>query len=101
MLIDNHQGGCTDGGVFEHIERLKAGDTVSIERGDGQSFTYKVVSSTKQALKDVTESKTHELLDSVEDDEEGLSIIACAGNWIPQQEQFNQQIVLRAVLTDK
>lgn len=100
VLIDNHVGGCADGGVFQKVGDLKPGDTIAIERGDGRKFTYSLVASIKQALRDVTQDTTKQLLSSVDTDKEGLSLISCAGNWIPKYQQFDQQIVLRAVLVD-
>lgn len=44
-LIDGHVSGPTQHGVFYNIKMLKAGSKITVQRGDGQTFTYTVVTS--------------------------------------------------------
>lgn len=45
-IIVGHASGTTLGGVFNKLETLNAGDTISVERGDGKILRYQVVKKT-------------------------------------------------------
>ncbi|TWP18516.1 class F sortase, partial [TM7 phylum sp. oral taxon 352] len=48
-IIVGHASGTTLGGVFNKLETLNAGDTISVERGDGKILRYQVIK--KQTVK--------------------------------------------------
>lgn len=100
VLIDGHNGGITKNGVFAKLGTLRADDGITIERGDGQKFSYTVVESESMALDEVNATGMKKMMKSADDTKEGLSLITCDGKWIPKIQQFDRRIMLRAVLND-
>ena len=93
MLIDGHVSSWTTHGVFYGLKRLTAGDIITIQRGDGQIFTYKVVKSQtysdnnvdmQAAVRPITPGKP------------GLNLITCTGRVKPGTSEFNQRIIVFA-----
>lgn len=76
MLIDGHVSGRTRPGVFKKLDRLVAGDRITVERGDGQVFNYKVVKTQKypKSAVDMTAAIT-----PVVAGKQGLNLITCTG----------------------
>lgn len=97
LLLDGHNGGPTKGGVFERLEDMGQGDLITIERGDGELFTYEVVENKTLTLEDLNDGGMKRMSESASVSEEGLNIISCTGNWIPAQNTFDQRVTIRAV----
>lgn len=97
VLIDGHNGGVTKDGIFAKLKDLKTGDEIIIERGDGKSFTYKVVENQSMAIEDVNKTGMKMMGQSAEQGKEGLNLITCDGKWVPRIKQFDRRIMLRAV----
>lgn len=98
MLLDGHNGGPTKGGVFENIGKLQPGDSIIIERGDGHKFTYLVKQNDSYTVDDMNDHVMKELSQSAELGTQGLNMISCTGNWIPQLQTYDHRQVVRAVL---
>jgi len=99
VLIDGHNGGITRNGVFAKLGTLQVGDEITIERGDGQTFTYSVVENESMSLDEVNDTGMKKMMLPADEDKEGLSLITCDGKWIPKIQQFDRRIMLRAVLS--
>jgi sortase (surface protein transpeptidase) len=56
LLIDGHNGGPTLAGVFKNLGSLSEGAIITIERGDGEIFTYSVV---ERSVMTVAEADTY------------------------------------------
>jgi sortase (surface protein transpeptidase) len=56
LLMDGHNGGPSKGGIFDTLGELKIGASIVIERGDGEKFTYKVVSNKQLTLDEMNDS---------------------------------------------
>jgi LPXTG-site transpeptidase (sortase) family protein len=97
MLIDGHNGGISRNGVFVGLDKLKNGDEIIIERGDGRKVTYTVVENRTESLKEANTTGMQRLLTPYESDKEGLGLITCAGNWVPRDKVFDKRILVRAV----
>lgn len=100
VLVDGHNGGRTKDGAFAKLSTLQAGDRITIERGDGKKFTYKVVENKSMSLEEVNATGMRKMTQSIEPDVEGLSLITSDGKWVPKYKQFDRRIMLRAVLVD-
>lgn len=100
VVIDGHNGGISRDGVFVNLDKLKAGESIIIERGDGKKFTYNVVENETVSLKEANETGMKKMLQPVEAGKESLSLITCAGNWVPRDKIFDKRIMLRAVAID-
>ncbi len=98
VMIDGHNGGYSKDGVFAKIATLKNGDKIVVERGDGKKFTYAVTSNRTVTLEEANTSGMKELLQSSDPDKEGLSLISCAGNYVPRLQAFDHRVMVRAVL---
>lgn len=97
LLLDGHNGGPTKGGVFERLADIGEGDLITVERGDGEVFTYEVVENETLTLEDLNSGGMKRMSESASDTEEGLNLISCTGNWIPAQNTFDQRVTIRAV----
>lgn len=100
VVLTGHNGGVTRTGVFSKFHDLQAGDEIEIERGDGKIFTYQVRDVRNYSLQELDADRMKELMQSVDPDNEGLSLITSAGNWIPKQKLFDRRIVVRAAIAD-
>ena len=100
VLIDGHNGGVSRNGVFAGLDKLKKGDQISIERGDGERFTYEVHDVRDMPLQWVNEAGMKEMMYSVEPDKEGLSLITCSGKWIPKDKVFDRRVLVRATIVE-
>jgi LPXTG-site transpeptidase (sortase) family protein len=98
VLIDAHNGGYTKDGIFAKLSKLAKGDEISVERGDGKVFTYIVTSNVTMGLDEVNERGMKEMMVSSDSSKEGLSLITCAGNYVPRLGQFDKRVMVRAVV---
>jgi LPXTG-site transpeptidase (sortase) family protein len=90
-VIDAHASGATRQGLFGSLDKLAAGDQLSIERGDGQKFTYKVTHTEVVGLNDVDMAK---LLKPYGTATEGVNLITCTGNWLEEQKTFDKRVIV-------
>jgi LPXTG-site transpeptidase (sortase) family protein len=91
MLIDGHASGATKGGVFYNLHKLLVGDGVSIERGDGTIFNYKVV---KKEQVDAANVDMGAALSPITAGKSGLNIITCGGTFDQKTQTFDQRVVI-------
>ncbi|QQS19193.1 class F sortase [Candidatus Saccharibacteria bacterium] len=86
MLIDGHSGIGATQGIFHDLTKLVAGDDVSVKRGDGQVFTYKVADV---QVVDKDKVDMTRLLVSTDTAKPGLTLITCAGSQVPGRSRSN------------
>ena len=91
MVILGHVSGATTAGVFGSLKRLVNGDVITVERGDGKVFTYKVVKN-EQVPADKVDMAA--LLVPVTVGKPGLNLITCGGTYDPKNETFDQRVVV-------
>jgi LPXTG-site transpeptidase (sortase) family protein len=97
VLIDGHNGGISRNGIFFNLDKLKTGDKIIIERGDGKTITYDVVEDITESLQDPNTTGMKRLMTPDDPTKEGLGLITCAGNYVPSSHLFNERILVRAV----
>ena len=95
MFIDGHVSGPKNRGIFYDIKKLKKGDVVEIERGDGLKLEFKVVAVEKYDANNVDMNKA---LRSYDPSKQGLNLMTCAGQFLPKEQTFNQRVVVYTVL---
>jgi LPXTG-site transpeptidase (sortase) family protein len=95
MLVDGHISSWTTKGVFYGLNKLRAGDQITITRGDGQKFTYSVA---KTQVYDAKKVDMASLLVSQDTGKPGLNLISCSGDVIPGTSEFDKRIVVYAVM---
>ncbi len=100
ILIDGHNGGPNVEGVFKHLDQLEIGAIITIERGDGKFFNYRVVENEEVALNEA-DSKMSKMLVSPESGKESLSLITCSGTWSWLQQTYLSRQFVRAVKVDE
>lgn len=98
-LLNAHNGGPTKTGVFGNLYTLKEGAVVTLERGDGQIFNYKI---TENKIMSVSEANLYmsTMLQSPEEGKESVSLISCAGRYSPSMRTFVDRAMLRGVLIE-
>lgn len=99
MIIDGHNGGPHVLGVFKSLPSLAEGDVITVERGDGVIYNYKVVESTTVALSESDEYMATAAR-SPERGKESVTLISCTGEWSQQQGTYLSRQFVRAVLAD-
>lgn len=94
MLIDGHVHGPIEPGVFADLKKLKPGDEVKIERGDGQIFTYQVVDSKTYPAESVDMGAA---LRSAQSGRPGLNLITCTGKLDRATNSYKERLVVFTV----
>jgi LPXTG-site transpeptidase (sortase) family protein len=94
MFLDGHVHGPTEPGTFYNIKKLKAGDKITIERGDGQELTYSVVRSETYDKNNVDMVAA---LNTAVPGKPGLNLITCDGKYSADS-GYDHRIMVFAVL---
>jgi LPXTG-site transpeptidase (sortase) family protein len=101
VVIDGHSVGINENGVFIDLHKLQKGQLITIERGDGQQISYEVADNRTMSLDEANETGMQSMMSSADSSKEGLSLITCAGTWVPRMNMFDQRVMLRAVAIDQ
>lgn len=88
-ILLGHLTSLNAGNVFRHLGRAQPGDTVLVSSGAGE-FAYRVV-------RVYTVDRT-DLSPLAPATEPMLTMITCAGTWLPQLGEFSQRLIVRAEL---
>lgn len=91
MFIDGHASGATHFGLFGYLNLLKKGDTVSIEKGDTTTATYRVVHIETLTLDAIDMSK---ILAPYEGVNKGLNLMTCTGKWLNEDKTLDHRVVV-------
>jgi len=91
MFIDGHASGATRQGLFAYIDTLQNGAIVSVEKGDGQVLTYKVV-HVETVSKDSVDMQ--KVLRTYNNAKEGLNLMTCTGKWINDEKTYDKRAVV-------
>ena len=101
ILLDGHNGGPNYDGIFKRLGSLKKGAKITIERGDGNKFTYQVIDNREMLVSEIDDPNNKygmsTMLNSIDSSKEGLNIITCVGDWLQNSQTFNKRVMLRAV----
>ena len=99
MMIDGHNGGPHVHGVFKDLPSLVIGDVITVERGDGVVFKYKVVEN-KAVLLSESNNYMIEAAKSPEKGKESVTLITCTGEWSDQQQTYLSRQFTRAIIVE-
>ena len=97
LVIDGHNGGPHVHGVFKDLPSLNKGDTIKIERGDGEVFEYEVVENNSIPLNE-SNAYMSTASRSPEPGTESVTLISCTGEWSQAQDTYLSRQFTRAVL---
>lgn len=94
-LIDGHSPETGyNFGIFSKLDRLNNGDTLTVEKGDGTSLTYKVVAKEIVPYDAVDMNKA---LRPASGSDQGLNIITCHGKWLDDKKTLDHRLVVYTV----
>lgn len=95
ILIDGHYSvDSSTIAVFNSLNNLSIGDQITIERGDGEKFTYQVVFMEDVLLSDVDMNK---MLVTYNNANQGLNLITCSGNLISDGSTLDHRLLVYTV----
>ena len=100
MVIDGHNGGPHVIGVFKYTPTLVMGDIITVERGDGLIFRYKVVENNTIPLSEA-DAYMRTAATTPEKGKESVTLISCTGEWSQQQNTYLSRQFTRAILVDE
>lgn len=92
-IIDGHISGPTQRGVFYDLNRLKKGDVIIVERGDGKKISYKVV---KVEIHDTEKVDMAKMFLPVIPGKHGLNLISCTGTYNSATNDYEQRVLVFA-----
>ncbi len=96
-IINGHNGGPTKDGVFKRLDSLGIGDTIKIERGDGEIFEYEVYENKLLSLEDADANMIYMQKSPIQG-VESLSLITCSGDWSQVAQTYTSRSMVRATL---
>ena len=99
MVIDGHNGGPHVHGVFKNLPSLVNGDIITVERGDGVIYKYRVVENVMVALSEA-DTYMRTAMKSPEAGKESLTLITCSGEWSDVQGTYLSRQFVRAVIVE-
>lgn len=94
-IIDGHYVGPTTKGVFSRINTLKTGDTVAIERGDGQKITFRVTGVETVPVEQMDMMK---VLAPNDKQSPKLNLITCGGSYDAKTFHFSHRTIVYTTL---
>lgn len=95
MVMDGHASETgTHYGLFGYLDRIKEGDNITIEKGDGTKLQYAVVHVETDALADVDMNKVMVPYNGAA---QGLNIITCTGKWTSDNSTLDHRLIVFAV----
>ncbi len=80
--------------AFDKLDQIKVGDTIVLENGNGDRFTYKVVSNQTVPTDDVDMNKA---LNVPENAKQGVTLMTYAGKYNYRDQSTEQRVVVYAV----
>ena len=80
-------------GVFKHLDELKIGDDVYVERKDGTELHFKVTVIQKYPYRNVPLKTLFSRRDLPR-----LNLITCGGTWVPGERSYDERLVVYSEL---
>ncbi|MCL1877185.1 sortase [Candidatus Saccharibacteria bacterium] len=82
-------------GIFDDLGKLNVDDKITIERGDGKSFTYKIVNKETKPRSEVDMNKALNVQGGAA---QGLTLMTCAGRYDYRSGSASDRLIIYAVL---
>jgi LPXTG-site transpeptidase (sortase) family protein len=89
-FIDAHSS-ASGGALFGHLDRLTNGDKIQVQKGDGSTITYQVM-SVQIVPKDSVDMAS--MLRPFGSTSKGLNLITCQGNWIDSEKTLTHRVLV-------
>lgn len=94
VTVDGHSSGDTNQGLFGNLEKLNKGDEITIETGDGKTYSYTVAETKREPLKSVD---MESFMLPYGNNTRGLNLMTCDGDWIKNHATLDHRISVYAV----
>lgn len=98
ILMDGHNVGVNRNGAFYGLNALTKGQKVTLERGDGKTFSYHVVENKSLTLDEVNNGGMAMMGKSAEPGNEGLNLMTFDGKWVPRLGTYDHRTMVRTVI---
>lgn len=96
IILDGHNGGPTKDGIFKRLSNAAIGNNLTIERGDGQIFNYKITENYILKLDDFDQGAMNKVLAKI-NNQETVAIITCSGRWLKDKQTYDQRTIVKAI----
>lgn len=90
VLINGHSS-ANNGALFGHLERLEVGDTMQLEKGNGEVLTYRVVN---KAIVPKDQVDMRAMMKPYGGASKGLNLITCQGSWVSSEQTLTDRILI-------
>jgi LPXTG-site transpeptidase (sortase) family protein len=90
-IIDGHRDGATIGGIFRNLEKLKKGEKITVEYGDGSLREFEVVDFKRLSIEDAYDFM-YSRIDGVDIQ---LNLVTCGGRWSKEINTYEDRIIVR------
>lgn len=90
-FIDGHVSGPNNKGVFTDLNKLKQGDEIIVEMGDGKINTFIVQKTEELALDKVDMAN---VLKPIDQDKPGLNLMTCSGKYDKSNDTFTNRLTV-------
>ena len=94
-FLDGHVSGPNNKGIFYDLKKLKPGDEITIEMGNGDKNTFIVKKTEEQKLEEVDMAK---VLQSIDPNISGLNLMTCSGKFNNAEDTFANRYIVYSVL---
>ena len=93
VVVDAHASGRLREGLFAYIDKMTVGDTIVIEKGDGNKLNYRVIYTEEVPLDQVDMKK---LLLPYGSSTRGLNLITCSGSYVKESATYDHRTIVYA-----
>lgn len=90
-IIDGHAGGRYENGIFKHLAKIKKGDTIRIQMGDGTWREFKTISTDIYPAKDSAKAL---FIDDPTIERE-LHLITCDGAFDDRTQTYDKRLIVK------
>ena len=94
-FLEGHVSGPNNMGIFYDLKKLKIGDEIIVEMGNGQKNTFVVKQSEEIKLEEVDMAK---VLQSIDPNIPGLNLMTCSGKFNKIEDTFANRYIVYSVL---
>lgn len=94
-VMNGHVSGSEKTGIFYNVSSLRTGDKIIIEQGDGNILTYSIKATQIYSNSSISMDIINKSFDPTKP---ALNIITSTGRYIKKTNQFEQRLVIQALL---
>lgn len=100
ILLNSRSEPYSGAGALANASKIQIGDVLSLERGDGTKFSYKVLENKSMTISEVNEIGMKLVSTSATASKEALNIITDSGLYVPQLGTYDHRTIIRSVIVN-